>query len=155
MQKAELVRVALVKLLCAVQFGMAQARGIGAQSANPVKPAHVLHQRIAEMVGMRAVDHEIDSLRACCGIHFGDGIGERLSRWQTTIRLDREGNCGRHASFFDKEHSAIHASSSSYDDPKTKLCSKNGNINTILKQNNSPMSGLYKLKHIARQRGCP
>ena len=59
MQLAKFARIALVELLGIVELGMAQARSIGTNSANPFDPAIAIDKRVTEMIRMGAIDHEI------------------------------------------------------------------------------------------------
>ena len=56
-EPSEFLRVTFIQHLCRIQFGMAEARGIGPDAADPSGP--VTAKRGAEMRRVGAVDHVV------------------------------------------------------------------------------------------------
>ncbi len=91
-KRAELGRVAVVQCLGGVQLGMAEAGGVGAETADTLYPIGFRRQRLGEVVGMGAVDHVIGRGVAGLGVSLGDGFGQGLTSGETAIGLDCEGD---------------------------------------------------------------
>lgn len=76
----QLIGIAIVEGLGLVQFRVALARCIGAQSPDARGPsAAVIFENIGKMLGMGAVDHVIGGSPACLFVHLLNGLAERLA----------------------------------------------------------------------------
>src|SRR5262245_7667553 len=94
---AELLRVADVELRCVVEFCVAAARGIGANSAQACEPGAVPIQDMIEMRRMSAVDHVVGRPFVRRGVHPADGFGKSLAAWQAPVGFHGERNHAGHA----------------------------------------------------------
>ena len=83
---AEVDRVALVELGRLVELGMAPRRRVRPQADEPLQPRPIGCQRIREVGGVRAVDHEIRGAGAGLGVHLLDRFAQRLARREADRR---------------------------------------------------------------------
>ena len=70
---------------------MAHPGRVAAQAAHTLCPIGII-ERVCEVVGVGAIDHEVGCAAACGIIYRPDGITQRLAGWQFAVCLDREGN---------------------------------------------------------------
>ena len=92
---AELGRIAVVQLVGLVELGVALRRGVRAQAADPLDPRLADLDRVREMRGVRAVDHEVGGGAVRLGVDLLDRITQRLAARQAAVGLDREGDGDR------------------------------------------------------------
>ena len=76
--RGEFFRIAVVKLLAFIQFGMAEPRRIAAQTMNTTRPVRIVKD-MKEMIGMGAIHHELRTRRIGRFIEGTYSFTERLT----------------------------------------------------------------------------
>ncbi len=90
MERAELLRVAVIQSLGHVELGVAQARCVRTDATDAVHPIVARFNGAHEMIGMGTVHHVVDGCVASRRVDAADLLAQELARGDAPIRLDRE-----------------------------------------------------------------
>jgi len=88
----QLLGVTHVELLGLVQLRVAQARRVGAEAADPVRPLGARLENVVEVGRMRTVEHHVRRGGAGARVELLDRRAEWLAAGQAPVRLDGEGD---------------------------------------------------------------
>lgn len=96
-ERAELVGITVVECFGFVELRVARSRRVGADELDPVDRRGLDIERAREVIGVRAVDPEVQRGAVGGDVDVGDGLMQRLSAWEPAVGFDREGDDRRDA----------------------------------------------------------